>query len=559
MKLSRKLVLASTVAILLLATAWKILLLRWQVVPFNADEAVVALMARHILAGQRPVFFYGQAYMGSLDAFLVAAGFWLLGQQVWVVRLTQALLYLGTIITTILLGKVALGSTKTGLLAGLLLAIPAVNVTLYTTASLGGYGEALLIGNLILLVGFGLLSSLGGIPSKPDSSSFAHIPGGLYSLPYASYLFAWLALGFLMGLGLWANALTLVYSFPVAVALGLAWLRGSKASRRSWLPLLVGLSGFLAGSAPWWLYAAHHGLGQLVQELTGSAVAVESGPWLLRSLRHLLSFVLLGGTAAIGARPPWEVRWLALPLLPLAVAFWLGVVLYFFNRALRPNRNRAAYRLLLGVILTLAAGFVLTSFGVDPSGRYLLPLAVPLALAAAEMVQKSARRSVIQLGLLGVVLAFNLWGVWQCALSNPPGITTQFDLQTALDHAYDSRLIAFLDQTGERYGYSTYWVSYPLAFQSGERLIYVPRLPYHADLRYTPRDDRYPPYSSLVAQAEKVAYISARNPALDERLRAYFTAQAVTWSEQVIGDYRVFYRLSRPVRPDGIDWDQPDG
>src|SRR5512143_2634221 len=45
----------------------KILLLGIQAVPFNADEAVVALMAKHILQGERPLFFYGQAYMGSLD------------------------------------------------------------------------------------------------------------------------------------------------------------------------------------------------------------------------------------------------------------------------------------------------------------------------------------------------------------------------------------------------------------------------------------------------------------------------------------------------------------
>ena len=37
--------------------------------PFNSDEAVVGLMAKHISQGARPVFFYGQVYMGSLDAF----------------------------------------------------------------------------------------------------------------------------------------------------------------------------------------------------------------------------------------------------------------------------------------------------------------------------------------------------------------------------------------------------------------------------------------------------------------------------------------------------------
>ncbi len=57
------------------ALAWKAALLVLDCVPFNADEAVVALMARHILQGERPIFFYGQAYMGSLDAYLVAGFF----------------------------------------------------------------------------------------------------------------------------------------------------------------------------------------------------------------------------------------------------------------------------------------------------------------------------------------------------------------------------------------------------------------------------------------------------------------------------------------------------
>ncbi len=336
-------------------------------------------------------------------------------------------------------------------------------------------------------------------------------------------------------------------------------LRARQPLRQVWPLPAAALVGFLIGAAPWWLYAIQHGPAQLLQELTGSAVAVEQGSWLLRSLRHLLSFVFLGGTAAIGMRPPWEVRWLALPLLPLALAFWMGVFIYFGWHSLRSGAHRRVYRLLLAVVLTLAAGFVFTSFGADPSGRYFVPLAVPLALVAAQLVLKVSPRLAVQLSLVGLVLVINFWGSLQCALRYPPGITTQFDLQTAVDHRYDDQLIAFLDREGELYGYSNYWVAYPLAFLSGERMIYVPRLPYHSDLGYTPRDDRYAPYGEMVAQAGKVAYISARNPAFDARLRAFFTAQAVTWSEQVIGDYRVFYRLSRPVSPDRIDWGQGDG
>ena len=141
---------------ILLQAGLKIWILIRNVVPFNSDEAVVALMARHILQGERPIFFYGQAYMGSADAYLVATGFWIFGEQVWVIRLVQCLLYLGTILTTWWILAKRAGNLRAAVATGLLLAVPAVNLTLYTTASLGGYGEALLLGNFIIIVGLNL-------------------------------------------------------------------------------------------------------------------------------------------------------------------------------------------------------------------------------------------------------------------------------------------------------------------------------------------------------------------------------------------------------------------
>ncbi len=140
----------------------------------------------------------------------------------------------------------------------------------------------------------------------------------------------------------------------------------------------------------------------------------------------------------------------------------------------------------------------------------------------------------------------------QCALRFPPGLTTQFDAQTLIDHGYDQQLIDFLVKNKETYGYTTYWAAYPLAFLSGEKLIFVPRLPYHTDMVFTPRDDRYAPYDAQVASSPRVAYITARFPALDDLLRSKFTASGISWSEQQIGDYRVFYRLSSPLRPEEI-------
>lgn len=521
------------IVILLAAAGLKIGLLMADVVPFNADEAVVALMARHILQGELPIFFYGQAYMGSLDAWLVAAGFAVFGQQVWVIRLVQGLLYLGVILTTVRIAQVGLRSTRIGLLAAALLAVPTVNVTLYTTASLGGYGEALLIGNLLLLLAFSLERW-----AEDGRCAMKRL------------IIGWAVWGWLAGLGLWANALTLVYTAPAGLFLLWSW-RKWFGWRKGWFVWPVLVVGFLLGALPWWIFALQNGFGALVSELTGSAVAVEQELWVVRSFKHLFSFLLLGGTVIFGMRPPWSVDWLALPLLPLALVVWAVVLILALPALQRKVEEFAFVRALAGVCVTLVVGFVFTSFGVDPSGRYFLPMAIPLALAAGYALEQIFRENRWPQAafLLTVLLGFHLWGTVQVANRYPPGLTTQFYEPSIVDHRAMGELIVFLEEQGERRGYSNYWVAYPLAFQSQETLIFVPRLPYHTDLRYTERDDRYAPYGQMVAESERVAYITTHNPALDDWLRTGFEQLGVRWQEKRIGDYQVFYGLSRAVRP----------
>lgn len=511
------------VGLLLAAAAWKGLLLALHSVPFNSDEAVVALMARHILAGERPIFFYGQSYMGSLDAFLTAGAFAVLGQRVWVIRLVQGLLYLVYLGTTVWLGKECFGTWRRGLLAGMLLAVPTVNVSLYTTASLGGYGEALILANLCLVMGIQLAR-------RPEWKK----------------AFQW---GGLAGVGLWANGLTLVASVPAFFYILVSLLKRRKLVGKIFSWVLVG---GLIGALPWGMYALQNGLSSLLSELLGSAVAVEQVNWLVRSADHLVGFILLGLPAAFGLRPPWSTTWLALPLLPIALAFWIGSVVYLSRSATRPGVNQAEYALLGGTALMLLAGFVFTSFGVDPSGRYFLPLAAPFSLAAAGLLESLPWKTWVRYGLLGVIVLYQGIGTMQCALSNPPGLTTQFDQTTVIDHAYDNALITFLHEQGETHGYSNYWVSYPLAFLSQEEIIFIPRLPYHQDLRYTRRDDRYLPYDRLVEGAQRSAYVTTRNPALDEKLQEGFTRLEITWLEKQIGDYHIYYQLSRLVRPEEL-------
>ncbi len=521
------------------AVILKTSLLVANVIPFNADEAVVGLMARHILQGKFPIFFYGQAYMGSLDAWIISLGFLIFGQHVWVIRLVQMLIYLGTLVTTALIAKTMAGNWRTGAIAAWLMAIPTINVTLYTTASLGGYGEAMLIGNIIVLVSLRIANNI-----------------------IDSNFWKWLFLGLFVGLGFWAFGFTLVYAIPSLI--WLIWrlisaIKSGQVNQSSMgrIAKYTGaiLIGGIIGSIPLLYYAFINGVNGLMSELQGSAIAgVEQLSYIAQIGQHIWSLLVLGSTVIFGIRPPWEVRWLALPLLPYAMVFWLGAISFGVHTSVKEHQSKPGWLLLVSVVVCVLLGFVMTPFGADPSGRYFVVLMAPLAILAAEMISwLHNRMGYWSLGLVGLILIYNLVATIQCAHQYPPGITTQFYEISQVDHRYDQELIKFLESHDEKQGYTNYWVSYPLAFLSEERLIFVPRLPYHADFRYTQRDDRYQPYDQLVESADRAAYITTNHPALEQYLRDAFSGMQIAWQEAEIGDYHVFYDLSQKVEPEQID------
>jgi len=225
----------------------------------------------------------------------------------------------------------------------------------------------------------------------------------------------------------------------------------------------------------------------------------------------------------------------------VALVFYLGALGYAVKRGAR---------VLWGMIITLGVTYLITPFGGDPSGRYFLPLFMPLAIFTAMLLQRIRKQNgTLAVLLLVLLLGYNVVATWQAATRQPPGITTQFDPITWIDHTRDQELIDFLLEQGETRGYTNYWVQTPIAFLSHERIISAAALPYHLNLGYTPRDDRYPPYTQAVAQANRAFYITTNHPALDALLRENFSRLDVSFKEKLIGSYQVFYALSRKVEP----------
>ncbi|HYO87002.1 MAG TPA: hypothetical protein VER79_00020 [Candidatus Limnocylindrales bacterium] len=559
--------LAAVMGVALIA---RVLLMAGGTVSFHSDEAVVGLMARGILQGDRPTFFYGQAYMGSLDPWLVALGFAALGESVWTIHLVQSVLFLGVVAASYGAAYVLSGRVLVAAVAGLTLAVPTVLVALYTTATLGGYNETLLLGALIVLIGFPIHSG-------------------------ARSAWRWALIGVLAGLGWWTNALIAVYLLPVALLL----LVRLWQTRDEGVRLLVGpalaLLGFALGSAPWWVFALEHDLAPL-RFLFGSsgggfASAEVSQPFGIR----LIGLAAFGLPAALGLRFPWSPEWFA-PVVGAAVVliYAVGVVVLIRRRDVLKPGGRA---LVLGMMALLGVVFLLSRFSNDPTGRYFLPLTLPLGVVLGGLVwviyndprlsapspsepegetnesgvadfrpisnweqgtgdegketppavrTRGGLRSAAALGVVALVLGYHAAGQIAAA-QGPQGITTQFNVAEHIPVGYDDALIEFLRDHDLAAGYASYWSAFRLAFLSGGDVTFSAALPPRDDLDWTPFYERIPAYRAA-ADAAPPVFLTAGTPAVDAELERIFAEAGVTYSVQVIGPYRVYFGFAPPER-----------
>ncbi len=563
------------VAILLVAALLRAWLIAGERVSFDSDEAVVGLMARHITQGQPiPTFYYGQAYMGSLDALLVAGGFALGGESVATMRAVQLALALLALCVAHSLARAVTGSRRAALMALLLLAIPTPLGALYGTATLGGYNELILLGSLVLLWSWQIAVDGRDAP------------------------WCWAALGLAAGIGWWVNA-------AIIVSIGVAGLVGLRTLPRCpWRSYALCAAAFLVGSAPWWLYNLGHDWASLDFLLGGFGHAPGADP--VSRAAASVALIGLGLPALYGLRLPWEADF-ALGAGALAAALvYVALVTDSLAGSLARLRRKAgpptltdplgvsfpppqtpppqgerglerasvslsppggkgrgwgaydpARRWVWTVFGVFAAVFLLSPF-TDATGRYLLPLWVPTAIGVALGLDRLRRAGkIVAAGALAALLAAQAGTVLRAAQMET-GLTPQLVEALRIPARHDEPLLDFLAAEGYAHGYAAYWTSFRLIFRSGEALILDTALPYDAQ-GYRPVTDRYPPYRAQVEAAEHVVWITQNFPALDARVAEELGAAGVSYRTRDFGPYRVYYAFSRRVSPRdfGLDAAEP--
>ncbi|WBB67146.1 hypothetical protein [Micromonospora sp. WMMD812] len=529
-----------TLLALLAGIGYRLVLLVWDTPRTNSDEATMGLAALHIARGQEfPVWFYGQAYMGALEAYLAAPVLALTGPSLLGLRLPTLALYALFVLLAWRLTLRLTGDRWFALLVVALLALGSDRIVKNQLIAGGGYPEMNPVGVALALLAYDLCA---GRPGR--------------RLP------RWAAWGLLAGLMLWVDPLVLPYVVGTGVVLlAFRWreLRGRTGAA-------LGLAA-LVGAAPLLGHSVAAGRNPLAAVLAAGGADVPAG-WADR----LHGGLLLGPPLGMGFCAPshcatWQLWWAyALPVLLVAgaVTAW---------RTLRAPTDRApdrsagdgAPRPPRGAPVDASAAGprpdAAPLSGADGGSAARVGAAVRLALVAAAaatlavyVASSASGRTPVEssryLSCLLISLPALLWPLWSAARRRSGGarpvrragrvtavgasavlvatvLTTGYATYRAAGTAPTARaaetrhaeLVTTLRDLGVRHVYAGYWTCNRLTFASGEDVVCAV---VDDDLR--PGFDRYAPYRRAVAASAAPAWVAPTGSPLasrlDDRMRA---------------------------------------
>ncbi|MEU2662318.1 hypothetical protein [Micromonospora sp. NPDC007220] len=554
-------------------TGYRLGLLLHDAPPTNSDEATMGLAALHISRGQEfPVWFYGQAYMGTLEAYLAAPVFALVGPSTLGLRLPTLALYAVFVVLAWRLTLRLTGDHWFALLVVVLLALGSDRVVKNQLIAGGGYPEMNAAGVALAVLAYDLAA---GRPGR--------------RLP------RWAGWGFLAGLMLWVDPLVL----PYVAATGAVLLAYGRRELRGRAGVLLGAAA-LVGAGPLLVHSLAAGRNPIAAVLAAGGSGQPAG-WADRLHGGLVLGPPLGmGFCSPSRCTPGQSWWaVALPLLLLAAALsaWrtlrppvadLGQLPSALNgncpRSIVAAGGAVRLALVVAAVGTLALYTASSAAGRTPveSSRYLscLLISVPALLWPLWSAARRALRPVTAgtvtagtdtagPGLAGTVTAgagiAGADGVrtrggagagarWRGMTGIAAAMVLAATLGTAavatggaVDAAPAARaaearhagLVAALRQRGVRHVYGGYWTCNRLTFATREDVLCAV---VDDDLR--PGHDRYLPYRRAVRQAAAPAWVAPAGSPLAARLDERRHADPAALDLVTVPGWRIY--LPRP-------------
>jgi hypothetical protein len=509
-------VLALVLRIVLVSLGWP---------SIDSDEGTMGIMALHIAYhGEYPIFFYGQGYMGSLEAYLAAIVFHIIGPSVLALRLGVLLMFACFLASMYLLTSM-LYTKKLAVVTLFILSFGPAEILFHQLEAAGGYPETLLFGAILLLYASWLALSTNQKATSPNRKW---------------RLIAYAGFGCIVGIAIWSDILILPF-IVMACLLVVVFCR--QEMRLAGILFLV--LGFTLSILPTIIYNltvplnqgsfailgiifTHDPTGHVVSQpsllqkiggtllvslplATGASVVCPISPgdaWPLsaQSSSHTLQCTLVHGLWGLASIVLWTVAGV------LAVRYyWKACRQSLVRVGTSSEERQAAIRQFARLMVLASAGLALLIYllsapsALDPwaGSRYLvgLQIATPAVIAPlwgmADKIKLQSTLAKIMMALrygiiviigvtflLGTISTFDL----------TPGAYTKTQQQAALVHD--------LVQMGVTHIYTDYWTCDRIAFQSSERIVCSV-----LDEQLQPGLNRYTPYQAIVSNDLHPAYV----------------------------------------------------
>ncbi|WP_255368266.1 DUF423 domain-containing protein [Micromonospora sp. WMMB235] len=524
--------------------------------PTNSDEATMGLAALHIARGDGfPVWFYGQAYMGTLEAYLAAPLVALAGPSVLVLRVPTLALYALFLLLSWRLTRRLGGDRWYALLVVAVLALGADRVVKNQLIAGGGYPEL-----------------------NPAGAALALLTVGLCLTGAGARLPRWAAWGLVAGVLLWVDPLILPYVLTLGALL--VARRWRELAGRAGVVLTAAL---LLGAAPMLVDSIRHGRNPVTAVLAAGGTGTPAD-WADR----LHGALVLGPPLAMGFCSPgrcatWQLWWaVVFPVLLVLAAFTAWHTLRRTSGGPgSPERVQAGVRLALlgGAAGVLGAYAVSNAAGQTPieSSRYLSCLAVavpallwplwqaarPLAAHPFAARRLTARRQLAEVaaseeggyrhlpevesikaagglpagrrarmagvGALAVIAGVLGTGVAATVdvARTAPGVHAEADRHRSLVDT-----LGALDVRNVRGGY---WTCNRLTYATGENVLCAV-----VDDDLTPGFDRLPAYRREVAADPDAAWVAPAGSPLAARLDERVGAESGTLDVVTVAGWRIY-------------------
>ncbi len=467
---------------------------------YDSDQAILGLMAKHILEGKWMTYYYGQNFMGSLEAYVAAMIFMIRGINFISSQMAPLLFYLLFIFFFVQVVE-RWFDRSVAWATGLWLTFSPPLLTRMSLAALGGYPETLFFASLFLWL-------------LPDLKSG-------HQRKYWKFL-----AGLALGLGAWTNFLLWTLILPIAIFYFLKsnfWRQIYSRTKPASFSILEirkiqsALIGFMLGYSPEIIFFILPSSTLLSSSLASGHAAKAFS--MSHHLQTILSEFFLKQTLGLDIRNFSAINYgvFFYAILVLITAVWFLSFLFQHRIAiknltlLKPVENSPIPMVALLFIIPL---FIALASHLE-SERYLLPLYLALSIMVGLWIQSLRKIS-------RMASIFVLTGMLSLQIIGTIGYFSWIAPKHPGEKVCRS-IIETLKKENICGAYSSYWISYLITFATQEDIIVAPVFGHN----------RYPAYTEFIKKQSRFAYFD-NDPNRIASRKAELTALHFVFKEIVI-------------------------